>query len=511
MFGNGQPRVLFIVVAAVQHRAVDERENTPGREMAFRPGQPWLDTAGAVIDAHGGGLLIDSGKYYWYGSKRNRHPCAGATCHDAGINLYSSTDLYSWSFESLVVNVSASISPTGNGLDLERPKVIKCAKTREYVMWVRGTGKGNTPQLLGVLKSPKPTGPFAWVRAHDPFHTVAKGIPNYPPGYQYADATLWQQPSSGRSYVYWRSRVDPADTGFRGMELTDDCLDVVWESDTQIFRTPNREAPAVFSHAHRIYLWTSGTEGWSPCQPFLYNATEPLGPFNSSIGHSWHTYSKPANFSRAARNYLLRDGYLPGGNDWIPERNCTLPAAQTLCASSVGCQGFSFVDHDRQPAASRVLSVAFKTTSHGFVRDDAFGFEPPPIPNPGKPGNRKEEGEPGVWAFASQSTYILPNPAFRTGSKLPQFIYIAGAHAAPFKRGVCPRYPWRSACARARPACRDHASQCASMHVCARRQTDGRRRARAPSARMCGCHSSCTRPTRPRCASCGTRRGASIM
>ena len=62
-------------------------------------------------------------------------------------------------------------------------------------MWVRGTGYGNTPQLLGVLTSPSPTGKFSFVHNRtntDPFHTIASGIKNFPDGYQFADATLFQ-------------------------------------------------------------------------------------------------------------------------------------------------------------------------------------------------------------------------------------------------------------------------------------------------------------------------------
>ena len=73
----------------------------------------------------------------------------------------------------------------------------------------------------------------------DPFKTVAKGIANYPSGYQYADATLWQEAPGGRAYVYWRTRVNPQHTGFRAMELTADCLDVRRETDTQLFITAN--------------------------------------------------------------------------------------------------------------------------------------------------------------------------------------------------------------------------------------------------------------------------------
>jgi hypothetical protein len=200
---------------------------------AFRSGEPWLDSRGAVIDAHGGGFLKESDRYYWYGSRRNGLPCAGS-CHDAGISLYSSRDLYNWDFESIVLH-SFNGPATGNGLDLERPKVIRCAGTGLFVMWVRGTGEGNTPQLLAVATSSSPLGPFTFLgNQTDPFHTVAPGNANLPEGYQFADATLFQDPRTNKSYVYWRTRVNPQHTGFRAMELTDDCTDVKPETDAQV-------------------------------------------------------------------------------------------------------------------------------------------------------------------------------------------------------------------------------------------------------------------------------------
>ena len=236
---------------------------------------------GRAIGAHGDGFLLDGGTYYWYGSARNGldPPC----CKDRGINLYSSKDLYNWRHEGLVLAAFNGSLPTRNGLDLERPKTIKCAATGEYVMWVRGTGDGNTPQLLGVATAPHPAGPFSWVgNASDPFRTVAPGNPNMPEGYQYADATLFQDPRTGKAYVYWRTRVNPQNTGFRAMQLTSDCRDVVPSSDAQLFQTPNREAPAIFYANARFYLWTSGCDGWAPTTTHVYTATEPLGCFNCS-------------------------------------------------------------------------------------------------------------------------------------------------------------------------------------------------------------------------------------
>ena len=36
-----------------------------GPMNSFKSGRPWYDTDGNVIDAHGAGLLENSGKFYW--------------------------------------------------------------------------------------------------------------------------------------------------------------------------------------------------------------------------------------------------------------------------------------------------------------------------------------------------------------------------------------------------------------------------------------------------------------
>ena len=79
--------------------------------------------------------------------------------------------------------------------------------TGKVVMWVRGTGEGNTPQLLAVATADAPTGPFTFEgHVTDPFHTLPRACPAGPgrcgnidsggrgDGYQYADATLFTDP-----------------------------------------------------------------------------------------------------------------------------------------------------------------------------------------------------------------------------------------------------------------------------------------------------------------------------
>ena len=37
---------------------------------SFKPGEPWLDTAGKPIHAHGGSFIEVEGRYYWFSEAR---------------------------------------------------------------------------------------------------------------------------------------------------------------------------------------------------------------------------------------------------------------------------------------------------------------------------------------------------------------------------------------------------------------------------------------------------------
>jgi hypothetical protein len=237
---------------------------------SFKSGVPWYDTSGTVIDAHGAGLLGPiNGMYYWYGSRRIVN--ASGTQMDDGIALYSSADLYAWKYESIVLkpfnctsnDTTSAVKPNakdypppsclhGNGLDLERPKVIQCGGPGgKFIMWVRGTGYGNTPQLLGILSSDTPKGPFVFVSnktgSDDPFHTIAPGIKNFPAGYQYADATLFQDPKTFKSYVYWRTRMTKGLDGNTGIiQYRSNCISPPSSSP------PSSSPPLLLTCTHRI-------------------------------------------------------------------------------------------------------------------------------------------------------------------------------------------------------------------------------------------------------------------
>ena len=62
-------------------------------------GEVWHDTAGHVVNAHGGGVLAYDGKYYLYGEHKV-YGRAGNKAH-VGVHMYSSEDLESWKDEGV--------------------------------------------------------------------------------------------------------------------------------------------------------------------------------------------------------------------------------------------------------------------------------------------------------------------------------------------------------------------------------------------------------------------------
>lgn len=67
--------------------------NTPA--SSIRPGQPWLDTQGKRIQAHGGSVMYLDGTYYWYGENKEKTDGKNGIWH-WGVRCYASTDLYNW-------------------------------------------------------------------------------------------------------------------------------------------------------------------------------------------------------------------------------------------------------------------------------------------------------------------------------------------------------------------------------------------------------------------------------
>ena len=66
----------------------------------FRNGEPWLDTYGNVIHAHGGHMLHHDGWWYWYGENRTENNY---------VSCYRTKDFKSFEFRG---NIITTETPT---------------------------------------------------------------------------------------------------------------------------------------------------------------------------------------------------------------------------------------------------------------------------------------------------------------------------------------------------------------------------------------------------------------
>ena len=95
------------------------------------PGITFTDTDGKPVDAHGGGILKECDTFYLHGE----YFLSSTTNNDFnGFSMYSSKDLATWKNEGIILPQQASgqLGPKRKG---ERPHIIKCPATGEFVLY----------------------------------------------------------------------------------------------------------------------------------------------------------------------------------------------------------------------------------------------------------------------------------------------------------------------------------------------------------------------------------------
>lgn len=303
--------------------------NTPNE--SFKPGQPWLDTNGDVIQAHGGGMMYDekTETYYWYGEdKTNGYLPA------TGVHAYSSKDLYNWKDEGVVMravenredldtdpyfkelyknrssaekDVIFSDINTARGI-LERPKVIYNEKTDKYVLWLHvdgpyeGSDANYAKAKAGVAISDSPTGPFEFLESNR--------LNKMPDGYEYRvkntgmsrdmnlfvddDGTAYIIYSSEENYSLYISKLNEEYTAIAGEEYGKDFIRAIYDG--------HREAPAMFKYEGKYYLITSGATGWDP-NPARYHVAD-------SVLGEWKPMGDPSVGDEASTTFGSQSTYV---------------------------------------------------------------------------------------------------------------------------------------------------------------------------------------------------------
>lgn len=303
----------------------------------FYPGNLWFDDQGNIINAHGGGIMQKDSVYYWYGEhkgERSNNALVGVTC-------YSSHDLMNWHYEGVALSVSDDPdSPIVKGCILERPKVIYCAKTGQYVMYfhLELKGRGYAAAHVGVAVSDTPTGPFSFVRhgrvnegvwplnmteAEQTSQENLEGLQSWSPewvkriregyynrrdhseGQMSRDMTLFVD-VDGKAYHIFASEENMT---LQIAELTDDYLNYTGRY-VRVDAAGQNEAPAIFCKNGKYYMITSGCTGWAPNAARLLTADHIFGP--------WTRHDNPCRGRGAELTFRTQSTYiLPVGDKYI--------------------------------------------------------------------------------------------------------------------------------------------------------------------------------------------------
>lgn len=284
----------------------------------FRPGEIWPDDKSVHINAHGGGVLWHEAKYYWFGE----HKVAGNAGNYAqvGVGVYSSKDLYHWNDEGIALSVAEDPkSEIAKGCILERPKVIHNPKTGKFVMWfhLEPSGMGYHAARSGVAVADKITGPYQYRGSMRPnagvwpsglaedskrplspaeMESLAKvrlaggPVPDYPKdlifrrdhagGQMARDMNLFVD-DDGKAYHIYSSEENGT---LHISQLTDDYMKPAGRY-VRIFPGDFNEAPAMFKHQGKYYLFSSGCSGWAPNAARLATA--------DAIGGPWRALGNP--------------------------------------------------------------------------------------------------------------------------------------------------------------------------------------------------------------------------
>ena len=126
------------------------------QQKAVMSGISWYDQNGATVSAHGANIIRDGGRYYLFGEYKT-----DSANVFTGFSCYSSLNLVDWHFECIAFSRQADgrMGPDRVG---ERPKVLRCPATGEYVMLMHTDNRQYGDPCTCYATSPTVTGPYTF-------------------------------------------------------------------------------------------------------------------------------------------------------------------------------------------------------------------------------------------------------------------------------------------------------------------------------------------------------------
>lgn len=135
--------------------------NTSAQNDPFKSsitnGVPWFDNLGKPVNAHGACIIEENGTFYLFGEWKS-----DTTNAFPGFACYSSKDLINWTFEQVALPLQNDglLGPNRVG---ERPKVMRCPKTGEYIMLAHTDDLRYKDPQVGLAVAKNITGPYTFI------------------------------------------------------------------------------------------------------------------------------------------------------------------------------------------------------------------------------------------------------------------------------------------------------------------------------------------------------------
>lgn len=231
------------------------------------------------------------------------------------FSVYSSRDLKTWKDEGVMLDVKSDNVPWANGYAWA-PCIIERKHddgTYKYYFYFSANNPESKRKEISCAISDNPAGPF---KALDHSIITDKDRPEGLKGGQAIDVDVFQDPVTGKYYIYWGN-------GFMaGAELNDDMVSI--KEETKVNLTPQggtlqtwsyREGAYVFyRHGKYYFLWSVDDTG-SPNYHVCYSTSDsPLGPLHIDSLHYEVIRQLPKKeIYGTAHNSILQ---LPGKDKW---------------------------------------------------------------------------------------------------------------------------------------------------------------------------------------------------
>ncbi|MFA9187796.1 family 43 glycosylhydrolase [Flavobacterium sp. FBOR7N2.3] len=245
---NNKKIFLTLAFFAVCSLAIAQK----GKIDAIYSGIPLFDNNNNVVSAHGANIVKDNGKFYLFGEFKSDTSNAFN-----GFSCYSSKDLYNWKFEKMVLPVqkSGDLGPNRVG---ERPKVMKCPKTSEYIMYMHVDDLKYKDQYVGYATSKTINGEYTF---QGPVLFEGKPIKKWDMGtFQDTDGSGYIISHSGNLY-----------------KLSDDYKSVTEQLVKDM--TSHCEAPVIIKKDDTYFWLGSGLTSWERNDNYYFSAPSLKGPW----------------------------------------------------------------------------------------------------------------------------------------------------------------------------------------------------------------------------------------